>query len=115
MNLTGKINAGMTSLAKNMKTGVDNYKVDGKIAEQERKIKVLKKEISKLVLIRLDAGDEMSPEIMERYEAIKEAREVIAELENEKVQTTIVCPSCGAKTYMDMNYCGKCGSNVKEA
>lgn len=115
MNLTGKLNAGMTNLAKNMKSGVDNYKVDGKIAEQESRIKSLKKEIGNLVMIRLDAGDEMSPEIMERYAAIKEAREVIAELESEKVQTSVACPNCGAKTSMDMNYCGKCGTNVKEA
>ena len=115
MSITGKLNAGMANLAKNMKNGVDNYKVDGKIAEQENKIKALEKEIGNLVLIRLEAGDEMSPEIMERYAAIKEAREVIAVLENEKVQTAVVCPICGAKTSLDMNYCGKCGANVKEA
>ena len=115
MNITGKLNAGMANFAKNMRNGVDNYKVDGKIAEQESKIKALRKEIGNLVLIRLEAGDEMSPEIMERYTAIKEAREVIAILENEKVQTTVVCPNCGSKTSMDMNYCGKCGANVKEA
>lgn len=115
MNLTGKLNVGMANLAKNMKTGVDNYKVDGKIAEQESRIKSLRKEIANLVMVRLDAGDEMSPEIMERYAAIVEAREVIAELENEKVQTFVTCPNCGAKTSMDMNYCGKCGTNVTEA
>ena len=115
MKLTGKLNAGMANLAKNMKTGVDNYKVDGKIAEQESRIKSLRKEIANLVMVRLDAGDEMSPEIMERYAAIVEAREVIAELENEKVQTSVVCPNCGAKTSLDMNYCGKCGTSVTEA
>lgn len=115
MKLTGKLNAGMANLAKNMKTGVDNYKVDGKIAEQEGRIKSLRKEIANLVMVRLDAGDEMSPEIMERYAAIVDAREVIAELENEKVQTFVTCPYCGAKTSMDMNYCGKCGTNVTEA
>ena len=78
MKLTGKLNAGMVNFAKNMKTGVDNYKVDGKIAEQESRIKALRKEIANLVMVRLDAGDEMSPEIMERYAAIVEAREVIA-------------------------------------
>ena len=115
MNLTGKLNAGMTNFAKNMRNGVDNYKVDGKIAEQESKIKALEKEIGNLVLLRLEAGDGMSPEIMERYDAIKEAREVIAALESEKVQTKVACPNCGAKTSIDMNYCGKCGANVKEA
>ena len=115
MKLTGKLNAGMANLAKNMKTGVDNYKVDGKIAEQESRIKSLRKEIANLVMVRLDAGDEMSPEIMERYAVIVEARKVIAELENEKVHTFVTCPNCGAKTSMDMNYCGKCGTNVTEA
>lgn len=114
MNLVGKMNAGMTNFTKSMKNGVDNYKVDGKIAEQENKIKTLEKEIGNLVLLRLEAGDEMSPEIMERYVAIKEAKEIIATLENEKVKTTAVCPNCGAKTSMEMNYCGKCGASVKE-
>ena len=115
MSFTGKLNAGMTNLTKSMRNGVDNYKVDGKIAEQENRIKALSKEIGNLVLIRLEAGDEMSPEIMERYVAIKEAKEIITSLENEKVKTTVVCPNCGAKTSMEMNYCGKCGASVKEA
>ena len=103
MNLTGKLNAGMANLAKNMRNGVDNYKVDGKIAEQESKIKALRKEIGNLVLIRLEAGDEMSPEIMERYAAIKEAKEMIATLEIEKKTTPVVCPNCGAKTFATRN------------
>ena len=113
MKLTGKLNAGMTNLAKNMKTGVDNYKVDGKIAEQESRIKALRKEIANLVMVRLDAGDEMSPEIMERYAAITEARELISEMEKEKKKTTVVCPSCRAKTSADMKYCGVCGISLK--
>ena len=113
MNLTGKLNAGMTNFAKNMRNGVDNYKVDGKIAEQENKIKALKKEIGNLVLIRLEAGDEMCPEIMERYAAITEAKELISEMEKEKKKTTVVCPSCKAKTSADMKYCGVCGTSLK--
>jgi hypothetical protein len=39
MSFTSKFNSGMNNLAKNMKTGADNYKIDGKIAEQEKIIK----------------------------------------------------------------------------
>lgn len=114
MNFTGSVNAGMANFAKSMKNGVDNCKVDGKIAEQQKKIKVLTKEIGNLALVRLEAGDEMSPEIMERYSAIKAAREIILSLENEKKVTTTFCPKCGAKTSIDMNYCGVCGANMKK-
>ena len=114
MNFTGSVNAGMAKVAKSMKNGVDNYKVDGKIAEQQKKIKVLTKEIGNLALVRLEAGDEMCPEIMERYSAIKEAKEIISALESEKKVTTALCPKCGAKTSIDMNYCGVCGANISQ-
>lgn len=115
MDFTGTVNAGMVKFAKSMKNGVDNCKVDGKIAEQQKRIKVLTREIGNLALVRLEAGDEMCPEIMERYSAIKEAKEMITTLEKEKKRTTIVCQECGAKTSVDMKYCGVCGSCLKEA
>lgn len=114
MEFTGKVNAGMANFAKSMKNGVNNCKVDGKIAEQKKKIKTLTKEIGNLALVRLEAGDEMSPEIMERYSAIKEAKEIISALESEKKVTTELCPKCGAKTSIDMKFCGMCGTNMKE-
>lgn len=114
MNFTGKFNASMTKMAKTMKNGVDNCKLDGKIAEQQKKIKVLTKEIGNLALMRLDAGDEMSPEIMERFEAIKEARAEITVLESERKKANVACPKCGTKTAGDMRYCGKCGADMKE-
>jgi ribosomal protein S27AE len=114
MSFTGKINSGMNNLAKSMKTGADNCKLDGKIAEQEKQIKKLSKEIGNLVIVRLDEGDKMSPDIMERYKAILEARKVIEELEGEKVSTEkyLICPKCGAKTTLGMRYCGKCGADM---
>lgn len=113
MNFTGTINSGMSKLSRGMKNGVDNCKLNGKIAEQQKKIKMLTREIGNLTIVRLEAGDEMSPEIMERYEAIKAAKEEIAALTKERKVTTVVCKECGAKTSIDMNYCGKCGANLK--
>ena len=97
MNFTGKLNAGMSNFAQSMRNGADNCKLDGKIAEQQKKIKILTKEIGNLVLVRLEAGDEMCPEIMERYEAIKEAGKEIEMLEKNRKITKVVCPSCGLK------------------
>lgn len=114
MDITGTVNAGMVKFVKSIKNSADNCKVDGKIAEQQRKIKVLTREIGNLALVRLEAGDEMCPEIMERFSAIKEAKEMITALEREKKRTTIVCQECGAKTSVDMKYCGLCGSSLKE-
>ncbi|MGN0350367.1 MAG: zinc-ribbon domain-containing protein [Roseburia sp.] len=114
MKLTGKLNAGMANFTQNMKNAADNCKLDGKIADQQRKIRGLTREIGNLAVVRLEAGDEMSPEIMERYAAIKEARETISELEKKKIISSTVCPSCGAKTSISMKFCGRCGARMKE-
>ena len=104
----------MTSVANTMKNGVDNYKIDGQIAKQERVIKQMTKEIGTLTLVNLDAGEEMSPEIMERYSVIKEARAEIEALQDNKNVDTQVCPKCNKKTSMDMKYCGHCGTKFEE-
>ncbi|MGN0343754.1 MAG: hypothetical protein ACI4EC_02205 [Lachnospiraceae bacterium] len=70
MNVTGTINVGMAKAARCMRNGVDNCKTDGKIAEQKKIIKALTREIGNLTIVRLEAGEEMCPEIMERYNAI---------------------------------------------
>jgi predicted amidophosphoribosyltransferase len=59
----------------------------------------------------------MSPEITERYAAIKEAREEIEELESGKAGSSSdenVCPSCGEKVAEGMKFCGSCGAEVGE-
>ena len=114
MSFTEKLNEEVSNIARTMKNGVDNCKIEGKIAEQQLKIKSLTKEIGNLAVLRLDERDEMSPEIMERYEAIKVARETIEKLKGEKKYSKVECPNCGEKTSAEMNYCGKCGANLKE-
>lgn len=114
MDITGSINAGMNKMARNMRNSYDNCKTGGMIAEQQKKIKVLTREIGNLALVRLEAGEEMCPEIMERYAAIKEAKEAIAALENGKKKTTVTCQECGAKTSVDMKYCGVCGTCIEK-
>jgi ribosomal protein L40E len=112
MGFAGKLNAGMYGIAKSVKTGAGNSKLDGRIEEQQKKIKELTKEIGNLTLIRLEAGDVMSPDIMERFDAICQAKTEIETLEKEKVVTTIICPKCGEKTSVGMKYCGKCGALI---
>ena len=114
MNIAGKLNAEWSHFARQVKNSTENCKLDGKITEQEKKIKGLTKEIGNLVLIRLEAGDEMSPEIMERYNAILEAKTTIEELQKERKTTKIICLSCGTKTSVNMKYCGKCGTKLTE-
>ena len=115
MDVTGTINAGMSKMIRGMKKSVDNCKINGMVVEKQKMIKSLTKEIGNLALIRLEAGDEMSPEIMERYEAIKEAKEEIAVLNSEKKKTNVICPKCSAKISIDMMYCGMCGVQLHEA
>lgn len=113
--IMGTLSAGLTSMKKGMQDGVDSCKLEGKIAEQQKRIKKLTKEIGNLTIVRLEAGDEMSPEIMERFQAIKEARDEIERLEKGRKIVKAVCPNCGHKTSAKMNYCGKCGAVLKEA
>ena len=115
MDITGTINAGMSKMARSMRNGVDNCKTDGKIAEKQKLIKSLTREIGNLTLVRLEAGDEMSPEIMERYEAIKLAKEEIVVLGSGKKKSAVICQECGNKTSVDMKYCGVCGTCLQEA
>ena len=114
MSLTGKFYADMAGIADWIREGADDCILDGKISEQQRLIRKLTDEIGNLTVLRLDKGEEMSPEIMERYEAIKEIRKTIDELNVNKKNEFTVCPECGAKTTAEMNYCGKCGSALKK-
>lgn len=114
MSFIGTMNAGLTGLAQNMKNGVDNCKAEGEITQQKKKIKYLTKEIGNLAVIGLATGAEMSPEIMERYMAIREAENEIAELEKVKRGTKIKCPKCGTKIHDNMNYCGRCGAMINQ-
>ena len=81
MSFTESFNAKMADAAKLMKKGVDTCKVESKVAEQQLKIKTLTKEIGNLAVIKLDNDEELKcPEIIERYDAIVEARAKIDEL-----------------------------------
>lgn len=114
MDVRGTINAGISKMARGMKNSVDNCKIDGKIAEKQKMIKTLTREIGNLALVRLEAGDEMCLEIMERYEAIKEAKEAIEMLQSDKKKSTVTCNECGAKTSIEMKFCGVCGTCLHE-
>ena len=113
MSFIGKINAGVSSMAKGMKNGADNCKLEGKVAEQEKIIKDMTKEIGTLVLIQLEAGEQMSPGIMERFFMIQNAKAEIELIKKDRKITKIVCPHCGEKTSVDMAYCGHCGCHLE--
>ena len=108
------LNAGFESVKKGMQDGADNYKIEGKIIEQKKEIKRLTKEIGTLTILRLEAGDEMCPEIMERFDAIKAAQAEIEVLENSRKTAKLICPGCGAKNSKRMKFCGQCGTALKQ-
>jgi len=114
MSLMDSLNAGVNSAVKAYKNGAENYKIKAAVAEQERIIEKMTEEIGNLIVVDLDNGAELSPAVMERYEAIKAAREIISEIKVEKPEVVKkVCPSCGRKTTSDMVYCGKCGTMLE--
>lgn len=112
--IMGTLSAGVAGMKRGMKDSVESCKLEGKIAEQQKKIKALTKEIGNLTIVRLEAGDEMCPEIMERFHAIQEAKAEIESLEKGRKIVKVVCPGCGHKTSAKMNYCGKCGAALRE-
>lgn len=114
MNIFKSINDELSSAAKTCKTGAEAYKSYGKIAEQEKIIKKMTNEMGRLVLIDLDNGVELSPAIMERYAAIKEARATIEALNKETAGDNKACPLCGKKATKGMLYCGNCGWKLDE-
>ena len=108
----GKCGASMSAAAISMKRSAANTKQDGKIAGAEKSIASLTREIGNLTVIMLDGNKTVGADIMERYEAIVEARKSIEEAEAEKVYVKTVCPVCGKKTAAGMRYCGHCGAQI---
>lgn len=113
MSIINDLNAGVNSAVKACKNGSENIKNKAKVSEQEKIIEKMTSEIGNLAVIELDNGKEFSPAIMERYNAIKTAREIIAEAKVEKTDGTKICPSCKKKTSSDMEYCGYCGTKLE--
>ena len=108
-NIMGKAYAGTARAVKDMKTANANFRQDGKVANAEKTINAITREIGNLTVIMLDGNREVGPDIKERYMAIVEARRIIAEAEAGKVYTKTVCPHCGKRTTAGMHYCGWCG------
>ncbi len=108
-NFMGKCYAGMNSMVTGMKRSNANWKQDGKVAEAEKTIHTMTREIGNLTVVMLDGDRSVGPDIKERYAAILEARKVMAEAEAGKNHTKTVCPHCGKKSSAGMHYCGWCG------
>jgi hypothetical protein len=109
MKLIGEINAGIESAAQSMKDSFKNSKLDGKIVAEERRVKTLTAEIGNLTVHKLDSGEQMTPDIMERYVKITAARQEIRTAAAKKYSGKAVCPKCCAKIEAEMLYCGICG------
>ena len=108
-NVMGKCYAGMGSMVKGVKRTNFNWKQDGKAAEAEKTIHTLTREIGNLTVVMLDGDRTVGPDIKERYAAILEARQLMAEAEAGKTKSKTVCPHCGKKSSAGMYYCGWCG------
>lgn len=108
----GKCGAEMAAAGSSMKRSAANTRQDGKIAEAEKRIKTMTREIGNLTVLMLDGNRTVGPDIKERYLAIVEARKAIDSAEAEKIRTRLVCPVCGRKTAAGMRYCGHCGSLI---
>ena len=102
----------MASAGSSMKRSAANTKQDGKIADAEKTIQTMTREIGNLTVLMLDGNKTVGPDIKERYLAIAEARKAIQAAEADKVYTKVTCPVCGKKAVAGMHYCGHCGSLI---
>ena len=110
MKLEQEISTAVSDTIRGLKNAVTNCKLDGQIADEEKNIAALTREIGTLTVHKLDDGAEMAPEIMERYAAIQTARSSIKNSSAEKKADKAVCPKCGTKTMAGMRFCGSCGA-----
>lgn len=108
----GKCGAGIASAANGMKRTAANTRQDGKIADAEKTIQIMTREIGNLTVLMLDGNKTVGPDIKERYFAIMEARKTIQAAQEDKVYMKVTCPVCGKKTAAGMHYCGHCGSLI---
>lgn len=106
----GRCGAEMASAMDGMKRSAANTRQDGIIVDAEKAIKRMTGEIGNLTVLMLDGNRSLGPDIRERYEAILQARRIIAEAESGKTHRKQVCPVCGKRTAAVMHYCGHCGS-----
>ena len=83
MSIIGKTYAGTAKAVNGMKTANRNFKQEGKVADAEKTISDMTREIGR-----------------------------IATAEAEKVRNKVVCPHCGRKTTSGMHYCGWCGQSL---
>ena len=113
MDIKEKLQKGYDKVEEAVKNTVDNCKLEVKITEKEREIKTLTKEIGEIVVAEIEGGTVLSAAVMEKYEAIRVAKEEIEALEGEKKTNKVICPGCGEKVSVEMNFCGKCGAAVK--
>lgn len=113
MDLKEKLQKGYDKVEEAVKNTVDNCKIEVKITEKEREVKTLTKEIGEIVVAELEGGAVMSDAVMEKYAALKEAKMSIEILEGDKKTNKVICPSCGEKVAVEMNFCGKCGAAMK--
>ena len=108
----GRCGAEMASAGNSMKRGAANTRQDGKIADAEKTIRTMTREIGNLTVLMLDGKRSVGPDIKERYAAILEARKTIEAAQSEKVYARVTCPACGRKAAAGMHYCGFCGSLI---
>ena len=115
MNIIGKTYAGTAKAVNGLRSANRNFRQDGKVADAEKTIADMTREIGRLTVVMLDGNHEVGPDIKERYMAIVEARKAIASAEAEKVRSKVVCPHCGRKTTVGMHYCGWCGEALSSS
>ena len=113
MKLEATLHTAISGVIRDVKNVVTNCKLHGRIAAEEQTIETLTREIGTLALHHLDQGAAMAPEIMERYQAVKESRSAIKTANCEKHSVKVVCSQCGAKTTTGMHFCGACGAEME--
>ncbi|MDO4563750.1 MAG: zinc ribbon domain-containing protein [Clostridia bacterium] len=94
----------------------ETTKVKLEISELNSAAKNIYKEIGELVYAAHSNGEDNDAELEEKFAAIDEIREKLAELDERqiKIKNLKICPQCGATVPDDSSFCPKCGAKTEE-
>ncbi len=95
---------------------VNAMKLNFSIKEANDNINKLYRELGEMLFEEFDQGSEFGGEYKEKCEKIVSLKDSIAELKVQlaELKNQKICPSCGAHSDKDSQFCSSCGNNMED-
>ena len=129
MALLDKLNTLKNTASGMANSAIESGRLNLKINNEDKKIVEQTIRIGEYFLEKLDAGEELAPEVMELYAPIVASRKAIdayradlaankpqpAESAPETLAEVLSCPTCGTRVTADAKFCPQCGTKLEQA